>query len=305
MATQKQTAVQTSVLSILGRYQKEIAAVVPESMTAKRMLGLVVAAFYNTPKLNQCQPMSVLNAVVKAASMGVEIRDQSAYLIPFGTTCQLVLDYRVKIMLAQRNPNLRFLSPTIVYPQDHWEHSIEDGITTFKHIPATEGERPTRYDTKLKQPPQIKLVYLAAFKDGRLRLEWMNLKEIEDIRIRSKAGTDGPWITDWTQMAKKTVVHRMFHYLGFDPTLEYEAAAYESQQVDTAYETREALPPAFAVKPEDWSTTPSEPQRKPQAEADPPNEEEMAQTQQETLAREAGQNPKGGAPQQGDLGTTR
>ena len=141
MATQKQTAVQQSVLGILGKYQKQIEAVVPRYMTPDRMFGLVTGAFNQNPKLLQCTPMSVLNAVVAAASMGVEIRGRSAYLVPYKDQCQLLLDYRAKMMLAERDPDVQFIPPTLVYPQDEWEYWIEDGIPHFKHTPVLEGDR--------------------------------------------------------------------------------------------------------------------------------------------------------------------
>ena len=33
--------------------------------------------------------------------------------------------------------------------------------------------------------------------------------EIEAIRGRSRAGKNGPWVTDWNAMAKKTVVKQL------------------------------------------------------------------------------------------------
>ncbi len=304
MATQKQTAVQQTVLGILGKYQKQIEAVVPKYMTPERMLGLVVGAFNNNPKLLQCQPMSVLNAVVAAASMGVEIRNRSAYLVPYKDQCQLLLDYRANMMLAERDPNIQFLPPALVYPQDEWEYWIEDAIPHFKHTPVLEGDRGERYDKQRREPPNIRLAYCGAYVGGKLRLEIMTLAQIEAIRKRSKAGRDdAPWITDYGQMARKTLVHRLFNYLPFDPAKEHGAAAVQSQEIEDTFETGKPLQPAFQVEAGDFVTLPSEPQRK---TPDPPSEEEMKRTEKETLAREAGQNPKGpSTPQQGDLGTTR
>ena len=136
-------------------------------------------------------------------------------------------------------------------------------------------------------------------------MEVMTIDQIEAIRERSKAGRDGPWITDYGQMTRKTLVHRLFNYLPFDPVKDYGAAAVQSQDIDDAFDTGKSLTPVFQVEAGDWMTSPSEPQRKPKPNPDPPSEAEMKRTEQETLAREAGQNPKGGAPQQGDLGTTR
>jgi len=41
----------------------------------------------------------------------------------------------------------------------------------------------------------------------------MNKEEIDAIQKRSKAGQSGPWITDWAEMAKKTVFRRHSKWL--------------------------------------------------------------------------------------------
>jgi recombination protein RecT len=38
----------------------------------------------------------------------------------------------------------------------------------------------------------------------------MTRAEVDRIRARSRAGTDGPWVTDYAEMAKKTVLRRLF-----------------------------------------------------------------------------------------------
>ena len=44
--------------------------------------------------------------------------------------------------------------------------------------------------------------------DGAVHRERMSVAEIESIRARSKAGKSGPWVTDWDEMARKTVFRR-------------------------------------------------------------------------------------------------
>jgi len=72
----------------------------------------------------------------------------------------------------------------------------------------------------LEHKPAIKEkgVVIAAYsyvklKDGSSSYEVMNLEEIEAIRKRSKAAGNGPWKTDWNEMAKKTVFRRHSKWL--------------------------------------------------------------------------------------------
>jgi recombination protein RecT len=41
----------------------------------------------------------------------------------------------------------------------------------------------------------------------------MTTAQIEAIRSRSKSKDNGPWMTDWVEMAKKTVLRRLFKML--------------------------------------------------------------------------------------------
>ncbi|MBG5917691.1 recombinase RecT, partial [Providencia stuartii] len=41
----------------------------------------------------------------------------------------------------------------------------------------------------------------------------MTYNQIEKVRASSKAGQNGPWVSHWEEMAKKTVIRRLFKYL--------------------------------------------------------------------------------------------
>lgn len=46
-----------------------------------------------------------------------------------------------------------------------------------------------------------------------MQFEVMSRAEIEKVRKASKAGNSGPWSNHWEEMAKKTVIRRLFKYL--------------------------------------------------------------------------------------------
>jgi hypothetical protein len=56
-------------------------------------------------------------------------------------------------------------------------------------------------------------------KDATEEFDVMSLEEIETIRRRSPAADDGPWVTDWREMAKKTVFRRLSKILTLSPEL--------------------------------------------------------------------------------------
>jgi recombinational DNA repair protein RecT len=60
----------------------------------------------------------------------------------------------------------------------------------------------------------LKFVYsVAKLKDGGIQFEVMSRAEIEKVRAQSKAGSSGPWVNHFEEMAKKTVIRRLFKYL--------------------------------------------------------------------------------------------
>jgi recombination protein RecT len=43
-------------------------------------------------------------------------------------------------------------------------------------------------------------------------IEYMTKQQIDSIRARSRAGSEGPWVTDYEQMCRKTVLRRILNY---------------------------------------------------------------------------------------------
>jgi hypothetical protein len=65
-----------------------------------------------------------------------------------------------------------------------------------------------------EQPGKTIAAYaIARLKSGELAFDVMFWDDIQLIRKRSKAGNAGPWVTDFDEMAKKTVLRRLCKYL--------------------------------------------------------------------------------------------
>ena len=62
----------------------------------------------------------------------------------------------------------------------------------------------------------------------------MSVEDIELIRKRSPTGDEGPWVTDWNEMAKKTVFRRLSKTLPISPeikdALEHDSEAFTEQE---------------------------------------------------------------------------
>jgi recombination protein RecT len=64
-----------------------------------------------------------------------------------------------------------------------------------------------------------------------VHVEVMSRSQVDAIRARSRSGSNGPWVTDYDEMAKKTVVRRALKYCPlsserYEKALEHDNADY-------------------------------------------------------------------------------
>ncbi len=232
MADQLQKQVENNLMGFLGKYRGQIEAVLPKHLTPTRVLKLIIGAINREPKLTQCTPMSVINAVVTASTLGLEIRQGSAYLVPFkdnrGRTprmlCTLMIDYRGKIDLALRSQRVLDIDAEVVYARDKFRiyRDTASGRKVLEHEPVQflmNGDHMIPLTDKAQRGEMIGAYAMAVVKDAPAKFVFMPRIDIDAIRNRSKAKDDGPWVTDFNEMAKKTVIHRICKLLPQSPEL--------------------------------------------------------------------------------------
>lgn len=197
---------------MLANAWPRIQAVMPKHMSSERMYQIALSAINTTPKLAECSPATILSCVMKCSALGLEPSAVDglgrAYILPYrskqGMQAQLILGYKGMIDLARRSGEIKDISARAVYKGDEFEYSF--GLDEkLHHRPAAreheQGEKPTH-------------VYMVAhFKDGGHYMDVMTAQEVEAVRKRSKAANNGPWVTDYEAMSKKTVIRRAFPYL--------------------------------------------------------------------------------------------
>jgi recombination protein RecT len=105
------------------------------------------------------------------------------------------------ISLARRSGIVRAIRAHVVCAHDLFEYELGLDVR-LRHVPVQDGER-----------GDVRAAYAVADLDGIRQFEVMSRAEIEAVRARSRAGKSGPWVTDFAEMAKKTVVRRLFKYL--------------------------------------------------------------------------------------------
>lgn len=250
MSQELQNVVEKPVLALLGKYKRQIEAVLPKQLTPERVLKLIVGEMNRNNALLSCTPWSVVNSVLTAASLGLEIRPNSAYLIPFGKQCTLIIDYRGKIDLVTRNGNVIDVDSEIVYSREKFRVFRNDhGFKVLEHEPLlfvelSGGDRAAVTEKDRGVP--IGAYAIATMRGGEYpKFVFMPELDINKIRDRSRAKNDGPWKTDTLEMWKKTTIHRLCKLLPQSPELA------KAQEVDDRNEMGISLDDVIEVEAAD------------------------------------------------------
>lgn len=214
-------------------FKDQMAMVLPKHLTPDRMARIAITMMRKVPKLQKCTQESLLGALMTLSQFGLEPDGRRAHLIPFenrkeGTVeCQLIIDYKGLAELALRSGLVATLHADVVHEGDVFEY---DRGQIAKHIPwflRTDAGKP-------KAAGKVFAAYaMVVNKDRTEKCEVMSLDEIEGIRRRSRAGSSGPWVTDWNEMGKKTVFRRLSKWLVLSPEFREAVDADDDQMIET------------------------------------------------------------------------
>ena len=199
------------------KFRQALADVAPKHITPNRIVKIALIAASRQPRLFECTPQSLLQSVMKSAELGLDCVGTlgQGYLVPYyngkikAYECQFIPGYQGLIALARRSGQIVRIESRVVHEKDvfDFEYGLDQRL---KHVPELSGDR-----------GKISCVYaIAELKDGSRQLEVMTIDEVEAIRDRSKAKECGPWVTDFAEMARKTVVRRIAKYLPLSPEME-------------------------------------------------------------------------------------
>lgn len=205
--------------------QAAMKAVIPKGLTPERLTQICISSINQTPKLAECTPASVLSCVMKCSQIGLEPSNVDGlgmcYILPYRNhgvmTAQFIMGYRGYIELARRSGKLKSIHAQAVYEGDEydtWEDETGQHFR-FKANPSAS------HDEK-----NLTFVFCTAhLSDGGFVFEQMSKAEVDDVRKRSKASNNGPWVTDYEMMARKTVIRRASRYLPMSTELQQAAGS--------------------------------------------------------------------------------
>jgi len=181
----------------------QIARALPSHCTPDRFLRVATTALLRTPKLMDCTQESFMKAMLDCSSLGIEPDGRRAHLIPYKDQVQLIIDWKGLIELAKRSGEVASWKAETVKANDSFTWA--DGV--IQHGINWREDR-----------GKLDCVYsIVRLTNGEIDTEVMTISEVDAIRKRSRAATSGPWVTDFEEMAKKTVIRRHSKRLTLSP----------------------------------------------------------------------------------------
>lgn len=204
------------------QFQAQLMAALPTHLTPDRFTRVLLTATMKNPLLLECTQESMFKGILDAAAAGVEIDGRRAHLIPYKNNnkrcyeAQLIIDYKGIAELIMRSGLVSSIHADIVCENDVFEYD--------------RGQvRVHKIDLKKERGEMYAAYCIISMREGDPKCDVMSKHDIDRIRGRSRASSSGPWVTDYNEMAKKTVFRRASKWVPLSPEIR---AVVESETVD-------------------------------------------------------------------------
>jgi recombination protein RecT len=175
----------------------------PKHLTPDRFARVMLNAINRNPKIANCTQESVIRCMMDLSAVGLEPDGRMAHLIPYGDQLTLIVDYKGFVQLCHRIGVL--VEANKVCRNDYFEW--KDGRVS--------------HGIDFSKPRGEVYAYWArgVLPDRREVHAVMTKEEVDAVRARSRSANNGPWVTDYDEMAKKTVFRRLTKWLPTSPEM--------------------------------------------------------------------------------------
>ena len=192
------------------QFKMQVAKALPKHLTPEKFVRITQTAIQRVPKLLECDQRSFFKSVLDLSASGLVPDGRMAYLIPYENRkmgiveCQLIISYLGLFEMAMRSGEIQSIHTDKVCENDTFEYNMGQILS---------------HKIDFRRPRGKVYAYYALVRykavDGFVaeKADVMTIEDIDRIRARSKAGNSGPWVTDYDEMAKKTVFRRLSKWL--------------------------------------------------------------------------------------------
>lgn len=207
--------------------------------TVKREISFAIQHINKSAQLQKCTERSLLQAVLNVSNIHLSLNPASkeAYLIPRynGSTKEMeaVLDpsYIGLTKLLTDTGSIISITTQLVYEGDLFEMDIANNKNPVIHKPQL---------VKSKRGNLLGVYALATLHNGIRQVEWMDVDDVNAIRDRSETYKaymaqkiqSCTWVSDYGEMARKTVIKRIYKFLPRTEKLDLVDKAIEIDNKD-------------------------------------------------------------------------
>jgi len=218
---------QTKFLANIASRKQTFQTLLPKGLEFDWFAGEVKVALARTPKLLECDQISVFDALTTCAQLGLSPSGRlgSAYLVPFGGKCTLIIGYRGLVDLAYRSGEVVSFGAQVVHDNDEFDYSEGFGVQIHKHVRCEDVNT-----------GGLRFVYAWAELRGGYKASVLMLRR-EVLAIKDKAPgaqkSDSAWKTHEAEQWKKTALRRLMKLLPLSP--QKAQGLYRAQEVEDAH----------------------------------------------------------------------
>ena len=188
---------------------KEVIASIQNTMTAKQAADFKTAiiTLYNTAdSLRRCSPTGIIQAGLNSVKYNFPLDNNLGfcYVVPYKGFAQFQIGWRGYVQLAQRTGQYLCINVTEVKEGEYLGFDIASGRPRLGEPAENRDELPD-------------VGYLAYFKllNGAEYYYYQTRQQIEAFKNRySPAANCGPWVSNFSEMAKKTVLKHLLKNFG-------------------------------------------------------------------------------------------
>lgn len=202
----KQTALVTVASYLNNDTVKKYLESVLKERTGQFITSLVSMSNL-TPGLSKCEPNSLMQCGLKAASLNLPLDNNLgfAYAIPYGNKASFQMGWKGFVQLAQRTGQYKTINVI----------TVKEG--ELKKWDSFNGELEIEIIEDVKREKLPAIGYAAVFRliNGfEKRVYWTKAEVLAHAKRFSKTFGNGPWQTDFDKMAMKTVLKDLISKYG-------------------------------------------------------------------------------------------
>jgi recombination protein RecT len=207
--------------NIFESLKPQMVKALPKHVTADRLVRVALNELRANKKLAECNQHSLMKCLMVSSALGLEPGLLGhVYFVPYKTEATVIIGYKGMIDLALRSGKVTNIEARSIYEND--EYSIDLGTqSTITHKPVIGKDRGS----------PVAYYAIAKFADGSYQFEVMTIHEIIKIRDKSMGKNAAPWVDHFDEMAKKTVIRRMFKYLPVSIEIQNAVTLDESEEI--------------------------------------------------------------------------